>query len=72
MVTRMPRSRSGGCRGGDWHFTGHHAARFPDEDPVAARDRAVSRFNDYVDKTRAWLIKAAMLEILSVRYGDPA
>ncbi len=36
-----------------------------DKDFEAARDRAVSLFNDYVDKIRAWLVKSAMLEVLS-------
>jgi hypothetical protein len=35
-----------------------------DKDFEAARDRTVSLFNDYVDKTRAWLVRAAMLELL--------
>ncbi|PRP94482.1 Tubulin-like protein CetZ [Enhygromyxa salina] len=35
-----------------------------DKDFEAARDRAVSLFNDYVDKIRAWLIKAALLEFV--------
>ncbi len=35
-----------------------------DKDFEAARDRAVSLFNDYVDKIRAWLIKDALLEFL--------
>lgn len=36
-----------------------------DKDFEAARDRAVSLFNDYVDKIRAWLIKSAMLEVMT-------
>ncbi|NVB40385.1 hypothetical protein G6O69_21275 [Pseudenhygromyxa sp. WMMC2535] len=35
-----------------------------DKDFEAARDRAVSLFNDYVDKIRAALVKAALLELL--------
>ncbi|HVI03360.1 MAG TPA: tubulin-like doman-containing protein [Enhygromyxa sp.] len=35
-----------------------------DKDFEAARDRAVSLFNDYVDKIRAWLVKAAQLEFV--------
>lgn len=35
-----------------------------DPDFEAARDRAVSLFNDYVDKIRAWLVKDALLEFM--------
>ncbi|PRQ07125.1 tubulin-like doman-containing protein [Enhygromyxa salina] len=35
-----------------------------DKDFEAARDRAVSLFNDYVDKIRAWMVKGAALEFL--------